>query len=117
MKNLRRGDVVWVSFPAPVNPKGYKRRPAVLVTDPAFAEEHDSAVVVPLSSRIDLSRPLSILVARESREGRAMGLRTDSRLFVDQLSGIQWYMVSERMGTCPLIGEIDHRMRDLLSLQ
>ncbi|MDE1822321.1 MAG: type II toxin-antitoxin system PemK/MazF family toxin [Euryarchaeota archaeon] len=114
MSNLSRGDVVWVSFPAPHQPKGFKRRPGLLLTEPAAAEKLGYAVLVPVSSRVDLVRPLSILVAMDSPEGRQMGILTDSRLFVGELGGVSWFAVEGRLGTCPLLAKIDGVVQELV---
>lgn len=96
MKNLRRGDVVWVGFPTR-DVKGWKRRPAVLLTAPDVATRYENALLVPISSRTDMDGPTRILVKAGTPEGREMGVVEDSRIFIDEIGGVPSAWIAGRV--------------------
>jgi mRNA interferase MazF len=51
---LRRGDVCWYDFGAPVGSESAKRRPALVVQSDDYNDSNlDTTIVVPLTSRLD----------------------------------------------------------------
>ena len=105
--------MVWVGFPTR-DVRGWKRRPAVLLTEPEVASRLGNALLVPISSRTDLDAPTRILVNGGSPEAREMGLIEDSRIFIDEVGGVPTAWVAQRVGRCPFMREIDQVLRDLL---
>jgi mRNA interferase MazF len=80
MLELRRGDVVLVSFPfVRPGPSGRKLRPALVVQADRYNRRRSVVILAPITSRPDpKGLPCKVAVRRESPEGREAGLRTDS---------------------------------------
>jgi mRNA interferase MazF len=81
MKNLGRGDVVWVNLEPTVGGEIRKRRPCVVVSSTVLNEKRLTVVVVPLSSS---STPRPPLVVAVPSAGQASNARIDQIRAVDK---------------------------------
>jgi mRNA-degrading endonuclease toxin of MazEF toxin-antitoxin module len=115
MKNLRRGDVVYVGSPT-TNGLEIRRRPAVVVQDPHLSTAFLNLIVAPLTSKIGKRGTGRIFVAASSPEGREMGLRVDSLITLDNLVTIGRYTIVGIRGWCPVLAEVDEGLRTILGL-
>ena len=106
---------MWVGFPTR-DVRGWKRRPAVLLTEPEVAGRFGNALLVPISSRTDHDGPTRILVRAGTPEAKEMGLVEDSRIFIDEVGGVPSAWVAQRVGRCLFIREIDEVLKALLCL-
>jgi mRNA interferase MazF len=74
-----RGDVVLVLYPNS-NLRTAKRRPALVV------QSDEIATGLPLTSNVGRTGPTRVHVRRESPDGAAMGVLTDSVIVADNLA-------------------------------
>jgi mRNA-degrading endonuclease toxin of MazEF toxin-antitoxin module len=115
MRNLRRGDVVYVGSPT-TDGLEIRRRPAVIVQDPHLATAFPNLIVAPLTAKVARRGPGRIFVAAASPEGREMGIRMDSLITLDNLVTVGRYMVVGVHGWCPIMAEVDEGLRTILGL-
>ena len=113
---LVRGGVYLVEFPN-VDFRTWKPRPALLVQDPAARGPYPDVLVAAISSATETAGPTRPLVRMASGEGRAMGLRTDSVIALDNLATVPESRLLRQIGTCPIMDTIDAVLRQLLSLR
>ncbi|MGH7818132.1 MAG: type II toxin-antitoxin system PemK/MazF family toxin [Candidatus Binatia bacterium] len=71
MKNLKRGDVVWVNLDPTVGAEIKKRRPCVIVSLSVLNDRRLTVVVVPLSGSSTTRPPLVVAVPSAGAEANA----------------------------------------------
>ena len=71
MKNLKRGDVVWVNLDPKVGVEIRKRRPCVIVSLSVLNEQRLTVVVVPLSGSSAPRPPLVVAVPSAGADSNA----------------------------------------------
>ena len=77
MTDCKRGDVVLVLFPNS-DLITYKKRPALVVQADNLDTGLQQKIIAPLTSNLNRTGPTRVLFRKESLEGEAMGLQTDS---------------------------------------
>ena len=92
MRQIRRGEVWWVSFDASVGGEIRKTRPAVILSNNPANEVLNRVVVVPLSSQTSKVYPGEALVTVGGRPAKAMA---------DQIATASKARLGERMETLP----------------
>ena len=118
MIDLRRGDVVLVAFPFVRSREvERKRRPAVVVQADRYNQRRAAVILAAITTtprRRDL--PCKVPIRRDSREGRAAGLRTDSVVDCQTIVTIPREEVVRRIGRFPsaVLQKIDQALRDAL---
>jgi mRNA-degrading endonuclease toxin of MazEF toxin-antitoxin module len=115
MRNLRRGDVVYIGSPT-TDGLEIRRRPAVVVQDPHLATAFPNLIVAPLTSKVARRGPGRIFVTAASPEGQEMRIRKDSLITLDNLVTVGRYMVVGVHGWCPIMAEEDEGLRTVLGL-
>jgi mRNA interferase MazF len=120
MIELRRGDVVLVSFPfmGKDGPET-KRRPALVVQSDRYNRRRNALILAAVTSSLkgrDL--PSKVFVARDSVEGREAGLRTDSVVDCQTLVTLPRSEIVACLGrlSTRLLSAVDHALRDSLGL-
>ena len=71
LKNLKRGDVVWVNLDPTVGAEIRKRRPCVIVSLSVLNDQRLTVVVVPLSGSSTPRPPLVVAVPSAGAESNA----------------------------------------------
>ena len=71
MKNLKRGDVVWVNLEPTVGAEIRKRRPCVIVSLSVLNDQRLTVVVVPLSGSSTPRPPLVVAVPSAGADSNA----------------------------------------------
>lgn len=71
MKNLKRGDVVWVNLDPTVGAEIKKRRPCVILSLSVLNDQRLTVVVVPLSGSSTPRPPLVVAVPSAGAESNA----------------------------------------------
>lgn len=110
-----RGDVVLVLFPH-ANLRTAKKRPALVVQSDNVVTDLPQRIVAMITSNLERTGPTRIHVPRESPEGRAMGILTDSVIVADNLATVLDREIDTRIGRCPITPAVDHALRTVLGL-
>lgn len=113
--SLRRGGVYLVEFPN-IDFRTWKPRPALLVQDPNVRGPYPDLLVAAITSSVETVGPTRILVQMNTAEGRAMGLRTDSVIAMDNLATVPEDRLMRQLGTCPIMPTVDMILKRLFSL-
>ncbi len=113
--NLRRGGVYLVGFPN-IDFRTWKPRPTLLVQDPNVRGPYPDLLVAAITSSIETAGPTRILIQMNTVEGRAMGLRTDSVIALDNLATVPENRLMRQLGTCPIMPAVDRILKRLFSL-
>jgi mRNA-degrading endonuclease toxin of MazEF toxin-antitoxin module len=120
MLDLRRGDVVLVSFPfVEAGEARRKLRPALVIQADRYNRRRNAVILAAITSaRAHRHLPCKVAVARESAEGRAGGLRTDSVADCQTLVTIPREEILRRIGRFPasLMARVDAGIRDAVGL-
>ena len=82
-----RGDVVLVLYPH-ADMRAAKRRPALVVQSERVVTGLPQRIVAMITSNLERTGPTRVQVDKDSPEGRAMGLLTDSVIMTDNLATI-----------------------------
>lgn len=115
MMPFRRGDVVLVYFPNS-DLRTVRKRPALIVQDDAVQLDHPQRVVACLTSRVHRVGPTRLYVEQSSVAAGDMGLLTDSVIVVDNLVTLPDSAIDRSIGACPIMDEVDTRLRLLFGL-
>ena len=110
-----RGDVVLVLYPH-ADMRTAKRRPALVVQSERVVTGLPQRIVALITSNLERTGPTRVQVDKDSPEGRAMGLLTDSVIVTDNLATILEREIDRRIGSCPLMPAVDQGMRLILDL-
>lgn len=113
--SLRRGGVYLVEFPN-IDFRTWKPRPALLVQDASVRGPYPDVLVAAITSAVETAGPTRILVAKNTVEGRAMGLKTDSVIALDNLATVPEERLLRQLGTCQVMPSVDSALRRLLGL-
>lgn len=111
----RRGDVVLVYFPNS-DLRTVRKRPALIVQDESVLVDHSQRVVACITSRTHRVGPTRLYVEQSTSVAVAMGLLSDSVIVVDNLATLPDSAIDRAIGTCPIMNEIDARLRLLFGL-
>lgn len=112
----KRGDVVLVLFPDS-NLTTAKRRPALVVQADDLRTELPQTIVAMITSNQARAGHLSrVSVARDSTEGRTMGLRTDSVIMTDNLATVFDSEIDRVIGHCTTMSAVTAALRCTLGL-
>ncbi len=113
--SLRRGGVYLVEFPN-IDFRTWKSRPALLVQDPSVRGPYPDLLVAAITSTIETAGPTRIRVEMNNPEGRAMGLRTDSVIALDNLATVPERRLMRQLGTCPIMPAVDAILKRIFGL-
>lgn len=120
MIELRRGNVVLVSFPFVIpNHTQRKRRPAVVVQSDRYNRRRAAVIVAAITSTQGYAHlPCKLLVAKDTPEGREAGLRLDSVVDCQTLATIPRGEIVRRLGRFPqdVMRRLDQALQDALGL-
>lgn len=112
---FNRGDVVLVLYPHS-DLRSAKRRPALVVQSDAVETGLPQRVVAMITSNLERSGPTRVHIRHESREGKAMGVLTDSVIVTDNLATVVDREIDRRLGSCPAMEAVDQALRVTLAL-
>ncbi len=103
--HYRKGDVVLVSFPYTTD-EGQtqtKRRPAVIISNDYNNARLDDVLLVPLTSNTTRAQrePTQVIVAMDTAEGKAAGLRLDSVVDCTVIATIPKTLLVNKIGAFP----------------
>lgn len=112
----KRGDVVLVLFPNS-DLKTYKKRPALVVQNTGVATDLGQLVAALITTSSAIPEGATrIVVGQRTRHGMRMGLRTDSKIVVDNLATVPLKAINQRIGTCGLMNEVNGALKLTLGL-
>ena len=113
----KRGHVVLVYFP--VENDELEKRPALVVQNDALDTGLNQTIFAMITSsmtRADLES--RVFVRRDSQQGRAMGILTDSVIALDNLAVMKNHEVEKPIGNCPepTMARVDNALKFSLAL-
>jgi mRNA interferase MazF len=101
----RKGDVVLVSFPYTTDDgqTQTKRRPAIIISNDGNNARLDDVLLVPLTSNTSRAtrEPTQVVIAMNSPEGQAGGLRLDSVIDCTVIATIPKTLLVNKIGALP----------------
>ena len=115
MTAYKRGDVILVKFPYS-DLVSYKRRPALIVQDETVATGLSQRVVTQITSNLDRTGDTRVLVRKDSPDGQAMGILSDSVIVADHLATVLPREIDKVIGRCTCMPEVETALRRLLGL-
>lgn len=120
MTDVRRGDVVLVSFPFVAGGEvERKRRPALIVQSDRYNRRRAAVILVAItSSRMHHELPSRVAVGKDSPEGRQAGLRLDSVVDCRTLVTVPREEIQTRLGrfSVETMQRVDRALEDALGL-
>ena len=115
MTAYKRGDVVLVKFPYS-DLVSYKRRPALIVRDETVETGLSQKVLIQITSNLDRTGDTRVLVRKDSPDGQAMGILSDSVIVADHLATVLPREIDKVIGRCTCMPEVETALRRLLGL-
>jgi mRNA interferase MazF len=115
MTAYKRGDVILVKFPYS-DLVSYKKRPALIIQDETVETGLSQRVVIQITSNLDRTGDTRVLVRKDSPDGQAMGILSDSVIVADHLATVLPREIDKVIGRCPCMSEVETALRRLLGL-
>lgn len=115
MTTYKRGDVVLVKFPYSDLVR-YKKRPALVVQDETLDTGLDQRVVVQITSNLSRVGESRVPVRKDSPDGQAMGILSDSVIVADHLATVLPREIDKVIGRCTCMPEVETALRRVLGL-
>jgi len=115
MTAYKRGDVILVKFPYS-DLVSYKRRPALIVQDETVETGLSQRVLIQITSNLDRTGDTRVLVRKDSPDGQAMGILSDSVIVADHLATVLPREIDKVIGRCTCMPEVETALRRLLGL-
>ena len=115
MTRFKRGDVVLVRYPHS-DLVTYKKRPAVVVQDENVETDLRQRLVVAITSNLVRTGETRVFAAKDSPEGRQMGLLTDSIIVADNIATVIPREADKVIGRCTVMPQVDRALRRILGL-
>jgi len=120
MTDVRRGDVVLVSFPFVAGGEVQrKRRPALVVQSNRYNRRRAAVILVAITStRMHHELPSKVAVGKDTPEARQAGLRLDSIVDCQTLVTIPREEIRTRLGrfSVETMQQVDRALQDALGL-
>lgn len=115
MTNYKRGEVILVKFPYSDMVR-YKKRPALVVQDDSVETGLSQKVVVQITSNLNRTGETRVLVRKDSPDGQAMRILTDSIIVADHLATVLPREIDKVIGHCTCMPEVETALRRVLGL-
>ena len=115
MTAYKRGDVILVKLPYSDLVR-YKKRPALVVQDETVETGLSQRVVVQITSNLERTGETRVPVRKDSPEGLAMGLLSDSVIITDHLAMVLPREIDKVIGRCSCLPEVETALRRVLGL-
>jgi mRNA interferase MazF len=93
-----------------------RRRPALIVLDENVPVDYPQRVIACITSRTHRLGPTRLYVAASTTVASDMGLLTDSVIVIDNLATLPDSAIDRAIGTCPMMSEVNARLRILFGL-
>jgi len=114
--HYRRGDVVLVLFPHS-DLRHVKRRPALVVQADNLDTGLDQLIIAMITTNLKRAdHPSRYLIRRESPEGQASGLLSDSVVMTDNLATVFTQAIVDKLGSLPNMQPVNEALRVTLGL-
>jgi len=117
--DLRRGEVILVSFPYITAPSKRKHRPAVIIQNDIGNQYSPNLIVAAISSRtLERAYPTNYLLKATTREAQQAGLTRDSVVHAEVILTLSKRAVIRRLGRLSkeVMEKIDECLRISLAL-
>ena len=116
MTGYERGDIVLVWFPNS-DQQTFKKRPAIVVQADELNTGLPQVVIAMVTSNLSRrGHPSRIFVARDTADGHAAGLLTDSVIMADNLATIRLEAVARTLGHFAKSADLDSALKLTLGL-
>lgn len=114
--HCNRGDVVLVLFPDS-KLRTAKRRPALVVQADRLDNALPQTIVAMITSNVSRAGHASrVAVAKDSSQGRQMGLLSDSVIMADNLATVRDTELDRKIGRCEGMAPVNDALRHTLGL-
>ncbi len=113
MPRYRRGDVLVAHVP--VRDGSLKARPVLVVQNNALKTGVPQQMVAYITS-VPRSGKSRVAVSMASKAGKQMGLLFDSVILADVLTTLPQEKIKKKIGSCPLMEQVDDALRAALAL-
>ena len=113
--HYKRGDVVLVLYPNS-DLKSAKKRPALIIQSDKIQTGLNQRIIAMITSNLDRKGPTRIVVKKETLQGKAMGVLTDSVIVVDNLATVLDREIERKIGECSSMSLVDDALRRVLEL-
>ena len=115
MTTYRRGDVILVKFPYSDLVR-YKKRPALVVQDETVETGLSQRVVVQITSNLNRTGDTRVPVKKDSPDGQAMGILSDSVIVADHLATVLPREIDKVIGRCTCMPEVETALKRVLGI-
>ena len=115
MTTYKRGDVILVKFPYSDLVR-YKKRPALVVQDETVETGLSQRVVVQITSNLNRTGDTRVPVKKDSPDGQAMGILSDSVIVADHLATVLPREIDKVNGRCTCMPEVETALKRLIGL-
>ena len=115
MTTYKRGDVILVKFPYSDLVR-YKKRPALVVQGETVETGLSQRVVVQITSNLGRTGDTRLPVKKDSPDGQAMGILSDSVIVADHLATVLPREIDKVNGRCTFLPEVETALKRVLGL-
>ena len=115
MTTYKRGDVILVKFPYSDLVR-YKKRPALVVQDETVETGLSQRVVVQITSNLNRTGDTRVPVKKDSPDGQAMGILSDSVIVADHLATVLPREIDKVIGRCTCMPEVETALKRVLGI-
>jgi mRNA interferase MazF len=115
MTTYKRGDVILVKFPYSDLVR-YKKRPALVVQDDTVETGLSQRVVVQITSNLNRTGDTRVPVKKDSPDGQAMGILSDSVIVADHLATVLPREIDKVIGRCTGMPEVETALKRVLGI-
>jgi mRNA interferase MazF len=115
MTTYKRGDVILVKFPYSDLVR-YKKRPALVVQDETVVTGLSQRVVVQITSNLGRTGDTRVPVKKDSPDGQAMGILSDSVIVADHLPTVLPREIDKVISRCTCMPEVETALKRVIGI-
>ena len=116
MMNYKKGSVVLVLFPNS-DLVTAKRRPAVIVQSEGLDTGIDQVIVAMVTSNLNREgKPFRIRINKDTDDGAAAGILTDSIIMVDNMTTVRLAEIDKLIGAISCVDKLDGALKTVFAL-
>lgn len=113
--NYKRGDIIIVNYPNS-DLVTYKKRPAIVIQNEGIATGLKQRLIALITSNTKRTGVSRVKVIKDSPEGKAMGLKSDSVIVTDNIATIENKVIDQVIGRCTIMPKVEASLKQILGL-
>lgn len=113
--SYKRGDIILVNYPNS-DLVTYKKRPAIIIQNEGISTGLKQRLIALITSNTARTGASRVKVKKDSPEGKAMGLVTDSVIVADNIATIENKVIDKVIGSCTIMPRVEAALRKILGL-